>query len=55
MIQGEATLGAPVMTQEEAILEVLVVVHIGQEVEAPFTAVATVAGAEGLLWSLLLI
>ena len=44
MIQGEAAPGVPIMTQEEAILEVLVVVHIAK---APFTATAIVAGAEG--------
>lgn len=40
MLQGEATLGVPVMTREGATLEVLAVVHIdiGQEAEAPMAA-----------------
>lgn len=49
MIQGEATLEAPVMIPDGAIQEVPVVVHMCQEAEALVIAVAMVARAKGPL------
>lgn len=47
MTQGEAILEVPVMIQHGGILEVLVAVHMCQEVEALVIAIAMVAGAGG--------